>query len=201
MAYFPQIHTRFLIPDMNAAEYSEEEAGFFGPSRPLIPFHQATALNAGQVVGRKVTEIATHGGTYGMGGYGYFGLELDGAEWLVVTIFGAGNWLHFNDRLVEDDFGTDAGRPAPWIGDDDALSPILVGQAVTGFEVHPRHLQITFDAGVLALKEDPTTRQMFRGNDEPRAFLPDEDLAQGVALFPSLEIWTEDDEEDESDDD
>lgn len=63
-------------------------------------------LSEARVVGRRVLQWSSHRGTYGMGGPGFFGLELEAKddhpqEWLVLTIWGAASWLLLDGRWIE----------------------------------------------------------------------------------------------------
>ncbi len=56
-----------------------------------------------RVIGRKIVKWSSGCGSYGQGGPGFFGLYLGGfgeypSEWLILTLWGAANWLHVNGR-------------------------------------------------------------------------------------------------------
>ncbi|WP_282628369.1 hypothetical protein [Empedobacter sedimenti] len=51
-----------------------------------------------RLIGRKITAIKKHVGTYGMGGPGYFGILLDDEEYLVYTVWAADRYVHFDDE-------------------------------------------------------------------------------------------------------
>lgn len=62
-----------------------------------------------RVIGRKIIEVSPILGTYGMGGPGFFGFNLEKnkrypEEWLVLTIWGADNWLLLDDKWLSNDF-------------------------------------------------------------------------------------------------
>ena len=57
------------------------------------------------VEGRRVLEVAYNGGSYGMGGCGFFGLQLENqgrrrTEWLVCTLWAADHWMVVNGRWL-----------------------------------------------------------------------------------------------------
>jgi hypothetical protein len=59
-----------------------------------------------RIEGRKVTAWSASLGSYGMGGPGFFGLNLAGNgeypdEWLVMRVWGAGCWLLLDGRWIE----------------------------------------------------------------------------------------------------
>ncbi|WP_152618547.1 hypothetical protein [Leisingera sp. ANG-Vp] len=178
----------FEIPDPSQP-IPDDERGAVGPSGHLIPF-VPNALSVEQVTGRQVDELLTYVGTYGMGGPGFFGLRL-GEEWLVVAIWGAGEWMVADGILIQDPFFEDYGRPQPWItGDVDNLSPNLVGSKITSLELHQRSMRISFSNGMsFAIDEAAENRPIFEGNKKPREFLADDDLREAVFLAPTTEIW------------
>lgn len=178
----------FEIPDPSQP-IPEGERGAVGPSGHLIPF-VPNALSAEQVINRRVDEILTYVGTYGMGGPGFFGLRL-GEEWLVVAIWGAAEWIMVDGILIQDHFFEDYGRPRPWITEDaDDLSPKLVGSKITSLELHQRSMRISFSNGMtLAIDEAAESRPILEGNKKPREFLADDDLRKAVFLAPTAEIW------------
>ncbi len=59
-----------------------------------------------RILNRRVLQWSSQLGTYGMGGPGFFGLQLCGSElyleeWLVLRVWSAGSWLLLNGRWVE----------------------------------------------------------------------------------------------------
>jgi len=178
----------FEIPDPGRP-IPEGERGAFGPSGQLISF-VPNALSAEQVTEREVDEISTCIGTYGMGGPGYFGLRL-GEEWLVIAVWGAGEWILADGVLVEDGFFDKYGRPRPWItGSCDDLSPRLAGSKITAVELERQHMRISFSNGMsLVIEQSAENRPILEGNKRPRAFLADDDLRKAVFLSPTAEIW------------
>lgn len=160
-----------------------------GPSAELIPF-QPERLHASNVVGRKVDEIRTHLGTYGMGGPGFFGIRL-GQEWLTIAIWGAGEWITVDGLLIQDIFFERFNRPEPWISKTgDRLSEVLLGTTITAIEVQPRSLAISFSNGMtMSIKEDASKRPIFEGTKQPRRFVEGDDLRDVVFLSPTAEIW------------
>lgn len=178
----------FEIPDPSKP-IPEDERGIVGPSGYLMPF-VPNALSAEQVTGREVNEVLTHVGTYGMGGPGYFGLRL-GEEWLVVAIWGAGEWIVADGILIQDHFFDNYGRPRPWITEDtDNLSPKLIGSTITSLELSQHYMLISFSNGMsLVIDGSAEDRPIFEGTKRPREFMADDDLRKAVFLSPTAEIW------------
>lgn len=54
-----------------------------------------------QILGLEVIGVSTHLGTYGMGGAGFFGLLLSNSDFLTYAVWGAGNYVIINNRVVE----------------------------------------------------------------------------------------------------
>lgn len=54
-----------------------------------------------KLIGCEIREVSTHLGTYGMGGAGFFGLLLDNSEFLTYAVWGAGNYVIIDNRVVE----------------------------------------------------------------------------------------------------
>jgi hypothetical protein len=165
-----------------------EEERLLGPSGELLPFFPQQLLPA-DVIGRRVDEVCTYVGTYGMGGAGFFGLRLD-REWLVVAIWGAGEWILANDRLITDTFASKYNRPRPWIsGEEDDLTGALVGRTIDEIAVGPHSLSMRIADVQLTIDEIADRRPIQEGDKQPRCFLPDDDLRRAVFLSPTTEIW------------
>ena len=177
----------FEIPDRSRPIANATE---MSPSGELMPFHPAP-LDPAQVIGRCISNVVTNAGTYGMGGPGFFALRL-GGDWLVIALWGAAAWMTCQDRLVEDYFFNDEGRPAPWTNELDSMDPIhdLAGKLIESIAVTRDALRIGISGGYdLTIDADPATRPVFAGNKHPRAFAPDDDLRRAVFLSPTTELW------------
>jgi hypothetical protein len=173
------IITKFEIPDQPAS----------GPSAKLVRFKPGP-LRQADIVGRRIDEIVPYAGTYGMGGPGFFAFRL-GEEWLIIAVWGAGEWLQAAGRRVEDLLYRQNGSPKPWISEDgDELSQQVVGRAIKAIEVGRIAMTMTLDNGLtIGIDEDPATRPIFPGSKERRTFKPEDDLRQAVFLCPTIEIW------------
>lgn len=78
--------------------------GEFDKEIEMLIFNEPVSLkktNKNKIIGRKITGFSTHLGTYGMGGAGFFGLLLDTLEYLTYCVWGAGNYVIVNDKVVK----------------------------------------------------------------------------------------------------
>ena len=180
------VYTEFEIP--TGEPYPEDECGL-GPSAELMPF-TPEPLRAAEVVGRRVDDMTTSAGYQGMGGPGFFGLQL-GEEWLIIAVWGAADWLQAEGRRIMDTHYETNGSPRPWISHGaDELTPRVIGRTITAIEVARTTMAIRFDDGLtLSIEDDPASRPRLQGTGEPRAFATDEDLRAAVFLSPTTEIW------------
>lgn len=176
----------YEIPDPDEP-IPDNERGL-GPSGRLRPF--APPLSAEQVIGRTVQEICPCLGTYGMGGPGFFGLRL-GSEWLIIAVWGAGDWMTARGRCVGDAYYREHGHPTPWLaGESDELAVSLVGQRVRSIAVRRHSLRIVFENELdLTIEEASDHRPVLEGTKEPRRFTDEDDLRRAVFLAPTSEIW------------
>lgn len=178
----------FEIPDL-ARPIPEDERGAAGPSAHLKPFHPAP-IDPAALRGRRIDDVTTSAGTYGMGGPGFFALLL-GDEWLVISLWGAAAWMTCEGRLVEDLFHDTAHRPDPWLVNGiDSFQSHIVGRTIETIDITPKSLRIALSGGAdLTLSDDPSTRPAFAGNGEPRALSPEDDLRRAFFLSPTTELW------------
>lgn len=179
--------TTFKIPA--GQPISDEEQSDIGPSAELVDFKPAP-VSENDLVGRGVDEITTHAGSYGMGGPGFFGIRL-GEQWLIVSIWGAGEWLNLGGRRVMDSYHERHGTPVPWISTKgDELSPLLVGRKITSLSITKTTMALGFSDDVfLRIEDESTSRPIFEGTKQERAFEVADDLRSAVFLSPTPEIW------------
>ena len=113
-------------------------------SKPVMLAQRAKS----ELIGRKILEITTHLGTYGMGGAGFFGLLLDNSEYLTYAVWGAGNYTLVNDRVVEC-YSSLYNKTKPWIsnfgesGTWDELTDFLVGSTVNDYSFSDTNFILT----------------------------------------------------------
>lgn len=167
----------------------ETEQGYFGPSAELVDF-KPEPVRESDVVGRPVDGITPSAGTYGMGGPGFFGIRL-GDEWLIISIWGAGEWLNLGGRRVMDSHHEQHGSPMPWISSNgDELTPLLLGRVIASISITRTTLEVGFGNDVfLRIEEDGASRPIFQGTKQARAFEEADDLRSAVFLSPTAEIW------------
>lgn len=179
---------QFQIPDLTRPI---PNATGLSPSGELIPFNPAQ-LDPARIVGRRIDDLITNAGTYGMGGPGFFGLNL-GGEWVIIALWGAASWMTCQDRFIEDFHYDTASRPLPWIDPetgDNLLRERLIGHAIAGIDIARDALLITMSGGYdLTIAGDPATRPIFAGNKQPRVFTSEDDLRRAVFLSPTTELW------------
>jgi hypothetical protein len=179
---------RYEIPDLEHP-FPPEDTSDMGPSGPLKPF-VPEPLDPSQIVGREIDEWIPHAGTYGMGGPGFLGFRI-GDDWLIVAIWGAGNWFRLDGRLLTDMFWERHERSMPWQAVPNVdFQNLFVGRRFTALEVTRDSVTARFDNGqVLTLSPDPGDRPPHEGNGEPRGVGPDDDLRQAIFLAPTPELW------------
>jgi hypothetical protein len=179
--------TKFNIPDPTRPIPIEERR--LGPSGELIPF-APIPLDSNTIIGCTIDEVSTCVGTYGMGGPGFFGLRL-GSDWLVISIWGAAEWILVDDRLIGDLRHDKYGRPLPWKhSQNDALTPHLVGTKISSIRIDKHSLEMRFaNDSVLMIDENSSRRPILEGNKKPREFTEGDDLRRAVFLSPTDEIW------------
>lgn len=106
-----------------------------------------------RLIGRKITEIKDHVGTYGMGGPGYVGILLDDHEYLVYTIWSADRYVHFTNEsdiigAVITDFKLEK----------NTLQIVLNNQATIDYDFHVDHV---FDEEVTEEKPDDIAKYLY----------------------------------------
>jgi len=178
----------FEIPD-TTRPIPKAKRGVVGPAYELIPF-QPSPVSSDKVLGKNITEISLNVGTYGMGGPGFFGINLEG-EWLIISIWGASGWITVDDRLISNMSYTWPFGKKPWITpSSDNLSELIIGETIIKFEVNQHSLRIVLSNGMaLSIEESADNRPIFAGSKEPREFLETDDLRRAVFLSPTSEIW------------
>ncbi len=180
----------FEIPDLSRP-IPEDVRTDMSPSGELVAFIPPL-LDPDGLVGRRIDDMSCNAGTYGMGGPGFFALDL-GGEWLVICLWGAASWMTCQDRLIEDFHYDTADRPMPWIDPgtgDNLLRERLIGHAIESVQVERQSLRIALSGGYdLTIAADPATRPVFACNKQPRAVAPDDDLRRAVFLSPTIELW------------
>ena len=157
----------------------------------------------GRIIGRRVIEWSDSLGTYGMGGPGFFGLylaesEAYPAEWLVLTLWGAGEWVLLDGRWahanpnqyeVQRPLRSDYAGMEGW----DEISGRLVGATVRDVVMSDNASAITLeqgeDAHILEVPEDTSRLPRYGGTLEKRKWHPHESHLDAWVISPTAELW------------
>lgn len=129
-----------------------------------------------------------------MGGAGLVGVGLEGhaagdeieevpEEFLVLCIWGADNWLHWNDQVIDNNF-------------DDNFTPLgykewekqIIGKTLLSFDLQDTTCKLQFDDNVLEFKDDPSTRSVYSGNKKQRIWDAKDSLKDAWFLAPDWRI-------------
>ncbi len=120
-----------------------------------------------RIMCREIGSWCGHHGSYGMGGPGFFGIELNetkkyGKENLILTLWGACQWLLLDDHWVEahpdyyafkNPLSSNYGGDMEW----DGVSELLVGGTIVNVEIDTNYSAFEiFNAGVKHLLELPS---------------------------------------------
>jgi hypothetical protein len=157
------------------------------------------------VEGRRVLDFNPRAGTYGMGGPGFFGLLLEKTEtrpeeWLLCTLWGAGEWMTVNGRWLEaHPRFYDEQRPLyscvntlvngksvllEW----DEFSPMVVGRTLERFACEERWCEIQFGEVRLEISRDPGTRPPMGGTGQRRLLSDQDDLRKAWVLAEHVRV-------------
>ncbi len=180
-------------------------------SRGIIPLEDPNEVNADpampeRVVGRRIVYSAKwyahwsgHGGTYGMGGPGFFALHLEEtvaypAEWLMLCLWSATNWLtvngvwlaaHLAQHSQQRPLHSYYGGTDTW----DDFGPMVENKAITKFDVQQDHCHLVVDHSVhIRFDKDPSKRPVWQGTGKPRILGADEHLRDAWRLCNTLPV-------------
>ncbi len=138
-----------------------------------------------RIEGRVVLEWSDSCGSYGMGGPGFFGFKLGKTdehpeEWLIMTLWGANQWLEVNGRwLAAKEERHDVQLPLTHGNDWDELSPIIIGEPVRRFESFKTKSKLVVGEITLLIHEDPHRRPGGKDRDHNlilHSLYPNDDL-------------------------
>lgn len=145
-------------------------------------------LGTERILHRQIIGWSANLGSYGMGGPGFFGLKLSATElfseeWLVLTLWGADNWLvldnHWlaanpNQYEIQKPLYSNFGAELDW----DETTPLLIGATLTDAIVQDNSSVLTLQrenaAHVLEIPQDPSRLSRYGGSGEPRVWNQDE---------------------------
>lgn len=157
----------------------------------------------GRIIGRRVIEWSDALGTYGMGGPGFFGLYLAeteeySAEWFVLTLWGAGEWLlldgrwahaHPNQYEVQRPLRSNYAGMEGW----DEISDKLVGATIRDAAISDSGSVITLEQGkdvyILEVPEDTSRLPRYGGTLEQRKWHAHESQLDAWVISPTAELW------------
>lgn len=169
-----------------------------GPGNPAFVFYADQA----SIVGRHIVNWSPFIGSYGQGGAGFVGFELDDGNWLVSTLWGAGRWISIDGRMICSGPDKEDAFPAMHGMDEDGTTFDLVRDeilktrpaiAAAEFLARSTHIALAATDGssrkfAMTIDADPSKRPIFPGTGEPRALEPSDDLRQAWIVSNSLYI-------------
>lgn len=156
-------------------------------------------LGLPKILGRTVTAWSDHLGSYGMGGPGFFGLKLAAnrphrPEWLVLTLWGADNWLLFDDQWLaahpnqyqqQKPLLSSFGGDLQW----DYLSQKLVGAIISDMTIRDDSSRIILDKGgnrhCLEIPADTSKLPLYGGNGRPHLWYSHESQWEAWVVVPA----------------
>ena len=152
---------------------------------PFCPFHELTyidtePLNPEKVPLTKVVNATVRAGTYGMGGPGFFALDFESGERLLMTLWGAEDWLTLNGVLISKMQTHLAFRFRK-----KTLNNVVVGQSIRAFQIRKHSFwMLLSDSIELEITEEVGER------DRNRMLEQDEDLRRAFVVLPKVyTIW------------
>lgn len=104
-----------------------------------------------KITGKTILEINSRLGTYGMGGPGFFGLLLESNEYVVYSVWNAGNYVFVNDRIVECSLDCYY-KAKPWISNFsnlvwDDLTDYIVGSTIIDYTIGDEACKLQLQKG------------------------------------------------------
>lgn len=140
--------------DLGLPKGEEQAYLLYGDPDPceLLMFNRPILLcdtTPTQLQGQLVTSVCFHLGTYGMGGPGFFGIELDEQQFLTYAVWGAGSYVLYNVRVLTNHPSTYS-QMRPWVSNFaehqwDELTEQLVGSRLVSWEFMEHQLQLCFE--------------------------------------------------------
>jgi len=169
-----------------------------------------TYANSALVNNRYIVDITYYAGSYGMGGYVFFGLRLSQIkerkqEWLVCTIFSANDWLTVNGRWLSC-HPTQYSQQKPLTGTMysqekerrylspletwDDFQPLILDKKINDFDCKKNSCQIIIEENIIiAITADSSSRPWFYGTKKPRELGKDDDLRRGWILARDINLF------------
>lgn len=170
------------------------------PITPVTPRDVKAKATPALVLAREVLSWTTHGGTYGMGGPGFLGFELAPGnarprEWLLLTLWSAGDWVLANKRWVTaspEQYAVQRPWSSYYGGDRtwDELGPLIVGKWLTRFSLWNSGFELIIGDVVFTFSDDPKDRPIYTGTGEPRVLPPKANLHDAWILADKVNVMT-----------
>jgi hypothetical protein len=146
----------------------------FAGSDDLISF-KPDPIVPETLVGRTFCSWSACCGSYGMGGLGYLGFEID-SQWLIVAIPYADSFFHLDGRLLSKI-------------NDQTIASKICESPIKKFIIKKHSLRIEIGNSILSIEESADLREVCAGSFEPVAFTDEDDLRQGIFLSPTPRIY------------
>ena len=158
---------------------------------PPMTLREATTA---RVIGRTIIEASPYCGSYGMGGPGFFGLQLKKTrkypeESLQLTLWAASNWLLVNGRPLA--ASTDKHKPhiiekGTFSSIGEQFVKLFVGYKITAFDLTKESFKMTLKrkGKKTLILELPANLSKVppHGNNEPRTWRAADDMIDGFIL-------------------
>ncbi|PCJ58188.1 MAG: hypothetical protein COA79_14305 [Planctomycetota bacterium] len=132
-------------------------------------------IGVDRIIGREIIEYSGCKGTYGMGGPGFVGFRLDKTadykkEWLILTLWGATDWLLYDSRWVSAHPNQyEVQRPLIGIGDEvwDEFTEKVIGAKILEIDFCENSSKLTLgtndDKNILEIPEDVSLLPKYGG--------------------------------------
>jgi hypothetical protein len=147
----------------------------FSGSDELIDFHPNPVVPE-TLVGNTICSWSACCGSYGMGGLGYLGFEID-SQWLIIAIHGADSFFHLDEKLLSK-------------YQDDLVASKICESPIKKFIIKKHSMRMEFgNCSILSIEESVDLREVYSGSFEPVAFTEEDDLRQGIFLSPTPMVY------------
>lgn len=156
-------------------------------------------LGSERALNRKILSWMNHDGTYGMGGPGFFSLELEKTETfpkekLTLCLWGACEWLLLDGRWMES-HPNQYEKQKPLLGNVDNVSwdevtPRLSGQQIVSLVAEGRKFEMRLSNGSeIAFPDDPEKVPLYGGSMKPHVWSDSDDWRDAWVYATGL-LWT-----------
>lgn len=180
------------VPDFQKQLPQQECGGLLGDYE-LISLEKQVPDNE-NCLGKIVKDFSTDLGSYGMGGYGFFGLRLAQSLndiWIVVPIMHSGGMIKIDGHhigkldLYEDGAEIDYEQ---WQNDIEEQRNLVKGSAIKMIKIEKSSFRTVLDNGSVICLPD-LAESSGCDQDFGFGFLPDDDLRKAITLSPTDQIF------------